>query len=534
MYGAKELACLTESVSEGWTNSIPLTKTCPHPNYAVGFRREAFTEDQLKKLEPLIGGLLDQSFFMATYYLYFPFLTVEAQCGAGALDIADRHNAHIAMLNPVDVFTSARDQSHFISWPFPSWQDFKAASTFTQINYTNLILLVFFFVYALYQAKRKNASPTPAEAEKAGRRKRYLAAPDFPAVEEVADFDYKTTEPLNLRPFKPKYHLTMAIESLDPNELLLMDNTYPSRLAYRRTIIQKHLEDVCAVANEAVIAPAIREFYTFLLGTYLPLRFPRMFKLHEVEYETGKTYMLENLVTSEIHPAFPIPPTTQALSLLQTLGKTIDEDFLFLLPSDPSESSASDPTATDEADKAGNSSKYHLHAFVCCCPAGFSPSAKLALPLAAIHEPVPGYTPILEGSMDRFFAKLVVGKYVKRVNWTITTHGELYASPKADNKYKTHASKNDEDTELTEIDVNHTFLRCERQTLHRLPKSKAIVFAFKTYLYPIDQVKAELSPEGIEELAQAIDGLQKGNVPGIYFYKRGPVWAEAVKRYLRS
>ena len=93
-YGARELACLTESVNEGWNNSISVTPTRPQSDYAVGFRREAFTEEQLKKLQPFVGELTDHSFFMATYYLYFPFLTCEVKCGAAALDVADRQNAH--------------------------------------------------------------------------------------------------------------------------------------------------------------------------------------------------------------------------------------------------------------------------------------------------------------------------------------------------------------------------------------------------------------------------------------------------------
>lgn len=92
--GDKHLRCLIESVNEGWNNSIPLTKTRPQPDYAVGFRREAFTEEQLGKLQPFVGELTDQSFFMGTYYLYFPFLTCEVKCGAAALDVADRQNAH--------------------------------------------------------------------------------------------------------------------------------------------------------------------------------------------------------------------------------------------------------------------------------------------------------------------------------------------------------------------------------------------------------------------------------------------------------
>ncbi|KAK3081901.1 hypothetical protein LTS18_013098, partial [Coniosporium uncinatum] len=59
--GSKQLKKLIESVNEGWNNSIPVTKTRPQPGYAVGFRREVF------------GELTDTSYFMATYYMHFPF-----------------------------------------------------------------------------------------------------------------------------------------------------------------------------------------------------------------------------------------------------------------------------------------------------------------------------------------------------------------------------------------------------------------------------------------------------------------------------
>ncbi|KAK4242980.1 hypothetical protein C7999DRAFT_45091 [Corynascus novoguineensis] len=84
IYGASHLKHLIESVNEGWNNSIPLTST------------HVFTKDQLTKLSPFIGDFIagDQSLFMATYYMYFPFLTCEVKCGAAALDIADRQNAY--------------------------------------------------------------------------------------------------------------------------------------------------------------------------------------------------------------------------------------------------------------------------------------------------------------------------------------------------------------------------------------------------------------------------------------------------------
>ncbi|MCJ1243651.1 hypothetical protein MMC30_000848 [Trapelia coarctata] len=78
--GAAELRCLIENVNEGWTGGIPV--------------RSAFTDEQLDKLDPLIGTVYDTSFFVATYQMYFPFFTCEVKCGAAALDIADRQNAH--------------------------------------------------------------------------------------------------------------------------------------------------------------------------------------------------------------------------------------------------------------------------------------------------------------------------------------------------------------------------------------------------------------------------------------------------------
>ncbi|KAI5926794.1 hypothetical protein F4810DRAFT_488146 [Camillea tinctor] len=115
-YGATTLKCLIESVDEGWNNSIPLTGTRPQPDYSVGFRREAFTKEQLEKLSPFIGDFItgDLSFFMATYYMYFPFLACEVTCGAAGLNVADRQNAHsmtIAARAIVELFRLAKREN---------------------------------------------------------------------------------------------------------------------------------------------------------------------------------------------------------------------------------------------------------------------------------------------------------------------------------------------------------------------------------------------------------------------------------------
>ncbi|KAH7175861.1 hypothetical protein EDB81DRAFT_705993 [Dactylonectria macrodidyma] len=105
---AQHLECLTESVNEGWNNSIPLVGPRPQPDYSVGFGREAFSKDQLAKMSPFIGDLINgQSLFLATFDMHFPFLTCESKCGEGELEIADRQNTHsmtLAARSVVELF----------------------------------------------------------------------------------------------------------------------------------------------------------------------------------------------------------------------------------------------------------------------------------------------------------------------------------------------------------------------------------------------------------------------------------------------
>ncbi|KAL8971905.1 MAG: hypothetical protein Q9197_003032 [Variospora fuerteventurae] len=110
-YGARNLDHLIESFNEGWLASIPVEGPRPQPDYSLGFRRSAFTDEQLKKLDPLVGSVFDTSFFVATYRMYFPFLTCEVKCGAAALDIADRQNAHsmtIAVRGIVELYKAVK------------------------------------------------------------------------------------------------------------------------------------------------------------------------------------------------------------------------------------------------------------------------------------------------------------------------------------------------------------------------------------------------------------------------------------------
>ena len=114
-YGATHLDHLYETANEGWNSifSFPLHKTRPQPDFSVGFGRSAFTQEQRNKLKPFVGepGSKVITYFMATTRMYFPFLTCEVKCGAAALDIADRQNAHsmtVAVRALVELFRSVK------------------------------------------------------------------------------------------------------------------------------------------------------------------------------------------------------------------------------------------------------------------------------------------------------------------------------------------------------------------------------------------------------------------------------------------
>ena len=79
---------------------IPLYGSRPQPDCSVGFGQSAFTDKQLEKLTPFVGEIEDNctSYLMATWRMYFLFLTCEVKCGAAALNIAGQQNAHSMML----------------------------------------------------------------------------------------------------------------------------------------------------------------------------------------------------------------------------------------------------------------------------------------------------------------------------------------------------------------------------------------------------------------------------------------------------
>ncbi|KAI9799447.1 MAG: hypothetical protein M1825_004547 [Sarcosagium campestre] len=101
---ATRCAILMECVNEFWTASVLLVGIRPQPDYSVGFRRSAFSAEQLAQLDPYLGRVNDETYFAATVDMFFPFLTCEV---AATMELAERQNAHsmaIAVTGVVELF----------------------------------------------------------------------------------------------------------------------------------------------------------------------------------------------------------------------------------------------------------------------------------------------------------------------------------------------------------------------------------------------------------------------------------------------
>ena len=114
-----------------------------------------------------------------------------------------------------------------------------------------------------------------------------------------------------------------------------------------------------------------------------------------------------------------------------------------------------------------------LTAACVCFPTRWDLPSKLGLPLAAIHDPVPGYRERLALSADRFFDALQAGRIAERANWSLVDSAELFQPLHGNQGHGRH---------VTPENAGETvWLRVERQTLRRLPRTGAIMFTIRVH-----------------------------------------------------
>ncbi|MEM7423090.1 MAG: DUF3445 domain-containing protein [Pseudomonadota bacterium] len=159
------------------------------------------------------------------------------------------------------------------------------------------------------------------------------------------------------------------------------------------------------------------------------------------------------------------------------------------------------------------SGEYKLAGAILCFPSRWLLSEKLGRPMTVIHDPVPDYDDLLARRVNRVFNVLHVDRPLVRVNWLVHADPELFLPLGVDEK-QTDRSQN----------VDAIYLRTERQTLVRLPESKAVAFGIKTSVTPL----ACLSPAEAAGLKAALEGYHGDEIA----YRSGSPVLDRARRQL--
>jgi len=161
------------------------------------------------------------------------------------------------------------------------------------------------------------------------------------------------------------------------SDLVLIDSTYSEMIGLRRKLIVEETGEV--VGFNPVARDAVHELFLWMFGTYLPKRYPSMFKIvdkPQTEKWRASPMTVRNLVLDETIILDPLP---EPLECLKILGCHVDCEFTILLPiaSPRAKLSKIEPTDCPKV-------PYHLHAFILAFPSSFTPAEKLGLPLAGM------------------------------------------------------------------------------------------------------------------------------------------------------
>lgn len=211
-----------------------------------------------------------------------------------------------------------------------------------------------------------------------------------------------------------------------------VDEAYGGQMALRRRLLAERRADVLACLPAAL--PAAQELYDMMLA---------LLPAHGFEIG-GEAALCPDGVRVPLDRDDP----------LGTLGALVQCDLCLM-------------------DKATGAAEHHLAAAVLCFPAFWTLAEKIGQPMVRIHKPVALYDDNVARRVQRLFDGVQVGRPLWRSNqhvepvpdlFTPITEAEKFGGPRRP------------------PDRQGAYYRSERQTVLRLPQTRAVLFAIHTYM----------------------------------------------------
>lgn len=251
------------------------------------------------------------------------------------------------------------------------------------------------------------------------------------------------------------FRMTMGTQALDPDCRIEVDESlYHVEIALKEQLLADEYDEYVHAPIET--AHEQWEVLALLLPNMVH-HHPQHFSLETQGNDWTWHNRLLNIRTTFCFgetSSLPIPP-------LDWLGRQVQEDLLVL----------SGEVATGMPLIAG-----HL-----CFPNDWCLREKLGKSFLRIHDPVPLFAQRLGRSSSLLLERLKIGRPVWRINWAFKATPQLTLTPR-----NVQLLGNAVNEGLTRENIGERcFLRIERQTLSRLPQTRAILFTVRTYQTPL-------------------------------------------------
>lgn len=286
------------------------------------------------------------------------------------------------------------------------------------------------------------------EIKAMGRFPDYSVLSGVPNPEPVPSFDITKAVFRPFRPFRWTYHQTMALMKMEPNYWLELEQNYFRRMKQRQELYAQHGEKVMFYTPGSELAT--RELMEMVLQ-WLTIRYPHYFQLED-NNRLFRNRLLDTVTDlTAMHP-------------LEALYKNAPEDYAIM--------------CRNEED-----GMYYLRAAMICSSVGWNIGLHKDKILRRIHDNVPQWEEKMAFSVDRWVTKLPVDTPGQRCSWGVEDW-EAFFCP--EDVPRSAFAANPEACRVEDLQ-----LRCDWQTLRRLPLSGSIIFNFKAVFTPLTDLANE-------------------------------------------
>ena len=150
-----------------------------------------------------------------------------------------------------------------------------------------------------------------------------------------------------------------------------------------------------------------------------------------------------------------------------------------------------------------------------CAPSFFSADHVIGKSLEDLHIPVTGFRHSLLHRVTRIFDNLLADQIIERRNWSVVASGDLFLPEE-------RVVRSDQSNISTADVAEKLFVRMERQTLRRLPKTGGILFTIRIWRHPL--VALRDNPTRLNAFSKAWERIMQPEGQDFRDYKQlGPL-----------